>query len=137
MKWAKMRIGKAIEFNPKEIISKNSILKKIPMGALTEFQRKINWFEYSEYKSGPKFRNEDVLFAKITPCIENGKTAQVDVLDENEVGFGSTEFIILRATKFTDSDFIYYLSISPTFRKKAISCMEGTSGRKRVNENNL
>lgn len=107
------------------------------MGSLTEFRRKINDYEYAEYKSGPKFRNRDTLFAKITPCLENGKTAQVDILEDDEVAFGSTEFIVLRATKYTDPDFVYYLSISPTFRKRAINCMEGTSGRKRVNENTL
>ena len=107
------------------------------MGSLTEFQRKINSFEYSRYNSGPKFRNGDTIMAKITPCIENGKTAFVDVLDENEIAFGSSEYIVLRETKYTAPLFIYYLAISPTFRKRAISCMEGTSGRKRVSEKTL
>ena len=135
--WKLLQIGKAIKFNPSVPIVKGGIVKKIPMGMLTEHQRKINGFEYSEYKSGPKFQNGDTLFAKITPCLENGKTAFVDILEEGESAFGSSEFIVLRGTDFTDSEYIYYLSISPTFRKRAISCMEGTSGRKRVNENTL
>jgi len=135
--WRKINIGKAIAFNPAESIAKGSIAKKIPMASLTEFQRKINSYELSEYKSGPKFRNCDTLLSKITPCLENGKTAYVDILQEDEVAFGSSEFIVLRSTDQTDSEFVYYLAISPTFRKRAISCMEGTSGRKRVNENTL
>jgi type I restriction enzyme, S subunit len=135
--WKKMAIGSAIDFNPPESIKKGIKAKKIPMGSLTEFQRKINGFELSEYSSGPKFRNGDTLVAKITPCIENGKTAFVDILEENEVAFGSSEFIVLRKTNQTNSEFVYYLAISPTFRNRAISCMEGTSGRQRVNEKTL
>lgn len=133
----KMLLGKAIKFNPSESITKGKISKKIPMGFLTEFQRKIKGFELSEYSSGPKFRNGDTLVAKITPCLENGKTAYVDVLENEEVAFGSSEFIILRNTEFSDPEFIYYFARSPLFRERAISCMEGTSGRKRVNENIL
>src|SRR5690554_5477360 len=133
----KLLVGKAIKFNPSESITKGSVAKKIPMGALTEYQRKINEFEYSEYKSGPKFRNGDTLVAKITPCLENGKTAFVDLLETDEVAFGSSEFIVLRQTEYTTPEFIYYFARSPLFRERAISCMEGTSGRKRVNENSL
>lgn len=128
-----MPLSEAIIFNPKESIPKG-LLKKIAMGQLTEHTRKISGYELSDFSGGAKFRNGDTLLAKITPCLENGKTAQVDILDDNEVGFGSTEFIVLRATEKTNPDFVYYLSRSPFFRNKAISCMEGTSGRKRVNE---
>ena len=135
--WRTIPIGKAIQFNPPESIKKGAIAKKIAMGKLTEFQRKINGFEISEYSAGPKFRNGDTLVAKITPCIENGKTAFVDILNDGEIAFGSSEFIVLRNTSLTDPKFIFYLAISPTFRFRAISCMEGTSGRQRVNENTL
>ena len=135
--WKKLHIGEAIKFNPPESIPKGTIAKKIPMGSLTEFKRKINSFELSTFNSGPKFRNGDTLLAKITPCIENGKTAFVDILEEDEVAFGSSEFIVLRETEHTIPEYIYYLATSPTFRKRAISCMEGTSGRKRVSEKTL
>jgi len=69
--------------------------------------------------------------------LENGKTAKVDILNDDEVAFGSSEFIVLRAKEDNDPDYLYYLARSPAFRKKAISCMEGTSGRKRVNEGAL
>lgn len=122
------------DFNPPEKIKDGQISKKIPMAQIREYQRKIDGFEIEKYKSGPKFRNGDVLVAKITPCLENGKTAFVDILGEDEIAFGSSEFIVLRAKNNTDNVFLYYLARSPAFRKKAIGCMEGTSGRKRVNE---
>ena len=132
--WITTTIGEFIDFNPSEKLQKNKIAKKIPMDKLGTFERKIKGFVFSEYQSGPKFRNNDTLVAKITPCLENGKTAFVNILDNEEVAFGSSEFIILRNNKLSDAKFIYYLARSPYFREKAISCMEGTSGRKRVNE---
>ncbi|AQY21173.1 restriction endonuclease subunit S [Riemerella anatipestifer] len=130
-------IGEFIDFNPSEKLQKNTTAKKIPMDKLGTFERKIKGFELSEYKSGPKFKNKDTLLAKITPCLENGKTALVDILEDNEIAFGSSEFIVLRNNELSDYKFIYYLARSPYFREKAISCMEGTSGRKRVNEGAL
>ena len=135
--WRNVEIGEVIDFNPSESIKKGTIAKKIPMDKLTVFEKKIKGFELSEYSAGPKFRNGDTLVAKITPCLENGKTAQVDVLAENEVAFGSSEFIVLRENENTINDYIFYLAKSPAFRKRAIGCMEGTSGRKRVNEGAL
>jgi type I restriction enzyme, S subunit len=135
--WNEMELGKAIQFNPTERIKKGKIAKKIPMDRLTAYEKKIKGFENAAYSAGPKFKNGDTLVAKITPCLENGKTAQVDILDEDEVAFGSSEFIVLRQNEFTINDFIFYLAKSPAFRKRAIGCMEGTSGRKRVNEGAL
>ncbi len=83
--------------------------------------------------SGSKFSNSDTLFARITPCLENGKTSLVSGLRDDEVAFGSTEFIVLSAKEPEyDSDYIYYLSRLPEFRSFAQSRMEGTSGRQRV-----
>lgn len=97
------------------------------------FQRKIEGFVVTKYTSGTKFRNGDTLLARITPCLENGKTAQVSILEEGEVGFGSTEFIVLREKPgISDRNFIYYLSISPKLRDIAIKSMTGTSGRQRA-----
>jgi type I restriction enzyme, S subunit len=135
--WKDMELGKAMQFNPSERIAKGKLAKKIPMGKLTAYEKKISGFEVESYSAGPKFRNGDTLVAKITPCLENGKTANVDILDENEVAFGSSEFIVLRQNEHTLNDFIFYLARSPAFRKRAIGCMEGTSGRKRVNEGAL
>ena len=135
--WKQTSIGEFIDFNPTESIKKGVLATKIGMDKLGTFQRKINGSVEAEYSNGPKFRNNDTVVAKITPCLENGKTAYVDILEENEVAFGSSEFIVLRENECSDSKFIYYLARSPLFREKAISCMEGTSGRKRVNEGAL
>ena len=73
------------------------------------------------------------IMARITPCLENGKTAKVNVLEENEVGFGSTEYIVFRAIDgISDEDFVYYLVCSPIVREPAIKSMVGSSGRQRV-----
>lgn len=131
--WKEVTLKEVIQFNPTESIKKGTICKKIGMDKLSPFQRKIEGYELTEFKGGSKFRNGDTLLARITPCLENGKTAQVSNLDENEIGFGSTEFIVLREKKgLTDNNFIYYLSISPEIRNISIKSMTGTSGRQRA-----
>lgn len=135
--WKNMELGEAIDFNPLEKLRKGETAKKITMEKLVAHERKVSGFEIAPYNGGAKFRNGDTLLAKITPCLENGKTAQVDILENNEVAFGSTEYIVLRGNKHTINDFVFYLAKSPVFRKKAISCMEGTSGRKRVSDKAL
>ena len=73
--------------------------------------------------------------ARITPCLENGKTAFIDCLNKDEVAFGSTEFIVLRAKPgVSDAQFVYYLATSPEFRQVAIKSMVGSSGRQRVQQ---
>lgn len=120
------------EFNPRESIKKGTIAKKIAMDKLRPFCRDVPGYELEPFSGGTKFRNGDTIMARITPCLENGKTAKVSVLDEDEVGFGSTEYIVLRAKKGYDSDFIYYLVTSPVIREPAIKSMVGSSGRQRV-----
>ena len=133
----KQQIQNIADFNPREQLAKGVLAKSVPMAMLKEFQRQITGYEIKAFNGGAKFRNGDTLLAKITPCLENGKTAFVDILDDGEVAFGSTEFIVLRAKNETNPEFLYYFAISPDFRKRAIECMEGTSGRQRVNENTL
>lgn len=136
--WKKVKLKDVIIFNPKETIKKGKSSKKVAMDKLEPFTRKITGFEEVEFTSGTKFRNGDTLLARITPCLENGKTAQVDILNKNEVGFGSTEYIVLREKiNTTDNDFIYYMSISPEFRNVAIKAMNGSSGRQRVQKDVL
>ena len=107
--WQEVRLEDVIKFNPGESIKKGTICKKIGMDKLLPFQRKIDGFEMEEFKGGTKFRNGDTLLARITPCLENGKTAQVTILDREEIGFGSTEYIVLREKPgISINDFIYY-----------------------------
>ena len=108
------------------------------MEYLQPFTRAISSYETAEYSGGSKFRNGDTLMARITPCLENGKTAYVSILDDGEVGFGSTEYIVFRNIEgVTDSKFVYYFVTSPWFREIAIKSMVGSSGRQRVQQSVL
>ena len=131
--WDVEVFSNVIAINPKRDIKKGTTARKISMQKLIEFKRKIDGFELSEFKGGSKFQNEDTLMARITPCLENGKTAYVDILEDNEIAFGSTEFIVLSGKyNLTRNDFVYYLAISPKIRRIAIQSMTGTSGRQRI-----
>lgn len=131
--WREVRLIDVIQFNPRESIKRGTIAKKVGMAKLIPFQKALEGFELAEYKSGTKFRNGDTLLARITPCLENGKTAQVNILEEDEIGFGSTEFIVLREKdELSINDFIYYFALSPIVKDTAIKSMTGTSGRQRA-----
>lgn len=130
--WTKRSISDIAEVNPRESISKGSLAKKIPMDVLRIFTRDVSSYQMEEFKGGAKFRNMDTIMARITPCLENGKTAQVRCLDNGEAGFGSTEYIVFRAKEGTDPDYLYYLICSPLVRVPAIKSMVGSSGRQRV-----
>lgn len=106
--WFGKRINEIVEFNPRETIKKGTIAKKIAMDELQLFCRDILEFELESFSGGTKFRNGDTIMARITPCLENGKTAKVNILDDGEVGLGSTEYIVFRAKEGVDKDFIYY-----------------------------
>lgn len=127
-----------IQINPTERLVKRTLAKKVPMEYLQPFMRAISDYETAEYSGGSKFRNGDTLMARITPCLENGKTAYVSILDDGEVGFGSTEYIVFRNIEgVTDSKFVYYFVTSPWFREIAIKSMVGSSGRQRVQQSVL
>lgn len=129
----KCKLADIAEFNPKETIKKGTVAKKIAMDKLQPFCRDIPEYELAPFTGGTKFRNGDTIMARITPCLENGKTAKVNVLGTGEVGFGSTEFLVFRAKKnITDEDYLYYLVCSPIVRDIAIQSMIGSSGRQRV-----
>ena len=130
--WFEKRLDEIAEFNPRESLKKGSIAKKISMDKLQPFCRDVPGFELEPYPGGTKFRNGDTIMARITPCLENGKTAKVSVLENGEVGFGSTEYIVFRAKDGCDSDFLYYLVTSSIVRGPAIKSMVGSSGRQRV-----
>ena len=131
--WNEISIEEIATINPPESLPKGTLAKKVAMETLQPFTKKISSFSIEKYAGGAKFRNGDILIARITPSLENGKTAFVDILDEDEIGFGSTEFIVLREKENkSDKHFLYYLAISPNFREVAILSMTGSSGRQRV-----
>ena len=131
--WKECKLGEIVEMNPTESIKKGTVAKKIGMDLLQPFCRSISSFTTEAYSGGAKFRNKDTIMARITPCLENGKTAMENILDDNEIGFGSTEYIVFRAkNNISDPYFIYYLITSSLIREPAIKSMVGSSGRQRV-----
>lgn len=136
--WKSVRAVDFIEFNPHLNLKKGTIATKVAMDKLKPFTKKIPETEKAEFNGGAKFCNGDTLMARITPCLENGKTAFIDFLDDGEVAFGSTEFIVMRAKAgISDPQFVYYTAINPTFHNVAIKSMVGSSGRQRVQQSVL
>lgn len=132
------KINEILELNPTTKLAKGTIAKKVAMGHITENQKYINKFDVTEFKGGSKFKNNDVLVARITPCLENGKTAFVDILEEGEIAFGSTEYFVIRnIPNITDSHYLYYLMRTPIIRDTLIKSMTGTSGRQRAQKESL
>lgn len=130
--WVTKKLKDIAFFNPKESLAKGTIAKKIPMDKIQPFCRDVPGYVFEEFAGGTKFRNGDTIMARITPCLENGKTAKVGILDDGEIGFGSTEYIVFRAKDGVDEDFLYYLVCSQYVREPAIKSMVGSSGRQRV-----
>lgn len=131
--WKECKLGDIVEINPTESLKKGTVAKKLGMDVLQPYCRAIPSFSFEPYTGGTKFKNGDTIMARITPCLENGKTAMVNILDDNEIGFGSTEYIVFRAkNNITDPYFIYYLVTSDCIRNPAIKSMVGSSGRQRV-----
>ena len=133
--WPVQRLDQIAEINPARKVRKGSVVPFVDMAALPQHSRDIGaeGVLVREAKgAGAHFQNGDTLLARITPCLENGKTAQVRCLDGDAIAEGSTEFIVLCGKDPEDNDFIYYLCREPAFREYAIGRMEGTSGRQRV-----
>ncbi len=131
--WKLSVLDEIAYINPTERLAKGEPAKKVAMELLQPFSKRVTGFSVEPYNGGMKFRNGDTIVARITPCLENGKTAYIDILGNDEVGFGSTEYIVLREKKeISDKQFIYYFSISDEFRDVAILAMTGSSGRQRV-----
>ncbi|MFP4168887.1 MAG: restriction endonuclease subunit S [Desulfonatronovibrionaceae bacterium] len=132
--WKRCELGDLISINPSRPLSKGVDSVYISMQQVESENRSVNEIAHRPFKgSGSRFQNGDTLLARITPCLENGKTAYVDFLEDMEVGHGSTEFIVLSGIEgVTDKLFVYYLSRLPQFRNFAIARMEGSSGRQRV-----
>ena len=100
---------------------------------LVPHSRDIYSWTYEPYSGGAKFQNGDTIMARITPCLENGKHAFISLLDENEIAYGSTEYIVIRGRKgISDNLFVYYLTHFPSFKDAAVKSMVGTSGRQRA-----
>lgn len=130
-------LGDYVHINPTRTIAKGKAKRCIDMSSLpTKGTFPTNW-TFKEYNGGMKFQNGDTIMARITPCLENGKTAYINFLDENEVAFGSTEYIVLSAQEGLCSELFYFLARYDDFVSYAVAHMNGSSGRQRVSGNDI
>ena len=130
--WEVKALGEVVDLNPSEPMKRGTLAPYLDMAALPTSGSSTDTAVLREFKSGTRFRNGDTLLARITPCLENGKTAFVQSLQDGEVGWGSTEFIVMRAMPPVPPEYPYLLGRDVDFREHAIQSMTGTSGRQRV-----
>lgn len=132
--WEMKKVGDVVWINPKTKVPKEGKKPFVPMGCLSNDTMLISEVQYRDGNSGSKFKKEDTLFARITPCLENGKTGFVQFLPSGkDVAFGSTEFIVLRS-KTLIPEYVYLMARTKEFRNNAIKSMSGATGRQRVQE---
>jgi len=130
--WTPQRLPDAIEVNPRRTLKSGTIAPYLDMKNLPTQGHSADEVIDREFSSGTKFQNGDTLLARITPCLENGKTGYVDFLADGQVGWGSTEYIVLSPKPPLPPQFGYLLARSDALRTHAIQNMTGTSGRQRV-----
>ncbi|MGF1615710.1 MAG: restriction endonuclease subunit S [Gammaproteobacteria bacterium] len=131
--WEDTFLPDVIDVNPKTPVEKGKEILYVPMSALSEagMTADIRDFEWRTTHTTVKFKKNDVLLARITPCLENGKTGFAYFLGDSEIACGSTEFIVLRGSRVSPV-FTYCLARSYPFWGNAIKSMIGSSGRQRV-----
>ena len=125
-------LNQIAELNPKRQIAKGAIARCIDMARLSTSGAFPSGWEMKPFTGGLKFTNGDTIMARITPCLENGKTAFIDFLDESEVAFGSTEYIVVSSRGEYPAEYFYCLARYPAFVDYAVKNMNGSSGRQRV-----
>jgi len=135
--WREVPLPEVIELNPSRTLRKGEVAPYLDMANMPTVGHSPDSWVMREVGSGMKFINGDTLVARITPCLENGKTAYVDFLADEQVGWGSTEYIILRPKGKTPPIFAYLLARTDEFRTFAIQQMTGSSGRQRVPTSSL
>lgn len=125
------------ELNPKRQLAKGTVARCIDMAQLSTTGTFPSGWEMKPYNGGMRFTNGDTIIARITPCLENGKTAFIDFLDDAEVAFGSTEYIVLASKGVYPAEYFYCLARYPSFVDYAVKNMNGSSGRQRVSADTL
>lgn len=136
--WNWCKLEDAIQLDPRVTLTKERMKQFIPMSALSTSSMVLDESQFTETtsNSGSKFQNGDTLLARITPCLENGKTAYVSGLKSSEGAVGSTEYIVMRA-KTINAYMVYLLARTDDFRQSAINSMSGSDGRQRVKSDKL
>ena len=123
--------------NPKRSISKGKVVRSIEMAHLPTTGSFPSGWEMKEYNGGMKFQNGDTLMARITPCLENGKVAFVNFLEDDEIAFGSTEYITMTPKRQFAPEVLYFLVRNAEFIDFAVKNMNGSSGRQRVSADTI
>lgn len=130
--WVFKSLPEVVEINPSRTLGRGEASPYLDMANVpTQGHSPLKVVD-RPFSSGMRFSNGDTLVARITPCLENGKTAFVDFLKKDQVGWGSTEYIVLRPKPPLPEEYGYCLARSPEFREFAIHRMTGSSGRQRV-----
>jgi type I restriction enzyme S subunit len=126
-----VKLDELLELNPQRPKPSSTVAPYVDMAALPTDSALVSAPSARPPKSGTRFTNGDTVMARITPCLENGKTAYIDCLADAEVGIGSTEFIVLRPKNDLPTQFAYFLAKSDRLRDFAVRHMSGSSGRQR------
>lgn len=135
--WEVVRLPTVVDINPARSLRRGDVAPYLDMANMPTRGHSPDLVVERPFGSGMRFMNGDTLMARITPCLENGKTAFVDFLEIGQVGWGSTEYIVLRPKAPLPAEFAYCLARSPAFRDFAIQSMTGSSGRQRVPADSL
>jgi type I restriction enzyme S subunit len=130
--WEVATLPEVVDVNPTRALREGLEAPYLDMANMPTRGHSANEVVDRAFGSGMRFINGDTLVARITPCLENGKTAFVDFLQDRQVGWGSTEYIVLRPKAPLPDEYAYYLARSAEFRDFAIQSMTGSSGRQRV-----
>jgi len=130
--WPVASLPEVINVNPTRTLHKGDVAPYLDMANMPIRGHSPDVVIKRPFSSGMRFMNGDTLVARITPCLENGKTAFVDFLEEGQIGWGSTEYIVLRPKAPVPTEYAYCLARSDGFRDFAIQNMTGSSGRQRV-----
>ena len=125
-------LSSIVDINPKRTLRKNEVARCIDMTYLNTAGSFPSGWEFKPYSGGMKFINGDTLMARITPCLENGKIAYVNFLQNKEIAFGSTEYIVMSPKNNLFSEYLYFLCRYSSFINYATKNMNGSSGRQRV-----
>ncbi len=135
--WKEGKIADLVDFNPNRKLTKNEDSPYFEMANIeTQGYAPSSW-RMRPFASGTKFINGDAIMARISPCLENGKAAYIDFLEDGQVGWGSTEFLVMRSKMGLHPFFAYIMTRYDDFRDHAVSSLVGSSGRQRVDLDNL
>ena len=134
VEWLNLPFSKAVSVNPSVRLERGKIYPFVDMAAINVGCRSVYAAQFRQFQGGgARFQTGDILMARITPCLENGKIARYCSSDATEAAHGSTELIVIRGRpSTTNTEYAYYLTRWEKVRNYAVGKMTGTSGRQRV-----